>query len=447
MGTIHRLLTRLTLNRQFVEDFISADVPCFAMGVVEERKSPCAFLALRTAETIPSDISDGGFNFGHSVFGNSQFEVVHFAFEFYDFQTFNVLVNPNNLLVQTVLSMMIESGEYFFFALDPGNAVTAFKSEIQQDNLLWIKANLHRIKGSKTTERQYARAISSFVENPEPAGIMLNWVCRDKVEYLDLTGDTIELNPARAATSTKAEGSKENAPIFRDITWLPQVREALDGMDEDTADQIRNFEEGLTKPHVLDDYLMNRAIRLMKERAEFYFPYAEQLSQWLSLDLDPDRRREVERLIEVNQRVRAGSERAIELCERITEGTIDRIMEKDDFELGVEAFLGKRNDFPEINTFEMAGLKIPSLPAPLQRFEAALAIHEFVESIQAAGGSEEDIAAHPDMMDFMMQFRGIMDKAQPGEMDSLTQMFSGFHRFAELLENLAQIHRRSEGYL
>ncbi len=82
MGTIHRLLTRLTLNRQFVEDFIAADVPCFAMGVVDERKSPCAFLALRTAETIPFDISDGGFNFGHSVFGNSQFEVVHFAFEF-----------------------------------------------------------------------------------------------------------------------------------------------------------------------------------------------------------------------------------------------------------------------------------------------------------------------------------------------------------------------------
>ena len=192
---------------------------------------------------------------------------------------------------------------------------------------------------------------------------------------------------------------------------MPQVREALDGMEQDTADQIRNFEEGLTKPHVLDDHLMNRAIRLMKERMEFYFLYAEQLSQWSSLDLDPDRRREVERLIEVNQRVRAGSERAIELCERIKEGTIDRIMEKDDFDLGVEAFLGKRNDSPEINTFEMAGLKIRSLPAPLQRFEAALAIHEFVESIQAAGGGEEDIANDPDMLDFMIQFRGIIDKA------------------------------------
>lgn len=154
------------------------------------------FLALRTAETIPSDISHGGFNFGHSVFGTSKFEVVHFAFEFYNFQTFNALVNPNNLLAQTVLSMMIESGEYFFFAISPSGAVTAFKTEIQQDNLSGIKANLYRINASKTTDRQYTKAIASFIENPQPAGTMLNWVCRDNLKYLDLAGDTIELNPA-----------------------------------------------------------------------------------------------------------------------------------------------------------------------------------------------------------------------------------------------------------
>ena len=196
MGSIHTLLPRLTMNRQFVEDFLSADLPCFEMGVLEERKLLCGFLALRTAEAIPSDISRGGFNFGHSVFGTSKFEVFHFAFEFYKFQTFNALVNPYIFLAQTVLSMLIESGEYFFFAISPSGAVTAFKTEIQQDNLAGIKANLYRIKYSKTTDRQYAEAIDSFIENPQPPGTMLNWICRDKIKYLDLTGDTIELNPA-----------------------------------------------------------------------------------------------------------------------------------------------------------------------------------------------------------------------------------------------------------
>jgi hypothetical protein len=196
MGTIHKLLPRITMNRQFVDDFISADVPCFAMGVVEERKRKCAFLALRTVETIPSNITNVGFNFGHTVFATSEFEVVHFAFEFYNFQTYNVLVNPNNNLAQTVLRMMIESGEYFFFAISPSGSVTAFKTEIQQDNLPGIKANLHSINSSKTTDRQYNRALSVFVEKPQPPGTMLNWVCRDNVDYLDLTGDVINLNPS-----------------------------------------------------------------------------------------------------------------------------------------------------------------------------------------------------------------------------------------------------------
>ena len=43
MGSIHTLLPRLNMNRQFVEDFLSADMPCFAMGVIEERKLPCGF--------------------------------------------------------------------------------------------------------------------------------------------------------------------------------------------------------------------------------------------------------------------------------------------------------------------------------------------------------------------------------------------------------------------
>ena len=51
--------------------------------------------------------------FGHSVLGNADFEVVHFAFHFYGFKTYNALVNPSNPLVRTVLTTMVESGDYF----------------------------------------------------------------------------------------------------------------------------------------------------------------------------------------------------------------------------------------------------------------------------------------------------------------------------------------------
>jgi hypothetical protein len=196
MGTVHKLLPRLVMNREFLADFLDAEVPCFAMGVVEERKTSLAFLALRTAENIPDDITAGGFSFGHSVFANSEFETVHFAFEFYGFHTYNTLVNPNNPIARTVLKLMIDQGEYFFFAVNPSRSATAFKAEVGEYDLGGILPFLDRIMASKTTDRQYEKAVASFTKNPEPPGTMLNWVCRDKAEYLDLTGDTFVLNPA-----------------------------------------------------------------------------------------------------------------------------------------------------------------------------------------------------------------------------------------------------------
>src|SRR6266704_2685012 len=130
MNNIHPMLPKLAVNRQFILDFASAGTPCCALGVIEERNRQSGLLALRLNDIIPREASDQGFRFGHSLFGTSSFEVVHFAFEFYGFKAYNILINPNNPLVQTVLTMMIESGGYFFLVLNPDQSVTAFWSEI-----------------------------------------------------------------------------------------------------------------------------------------------------------------------------------------------------------------------------------------------------------------------------------------------------------------------------
>jgi hypothetical protein len=192
------LLPTLAVNAQFMREFISADIPCFALGVVEEGERRYGFLALRPGGVIPSDVANAGFRFGHTLLGNANFEVVHFAFEFYGFETYNAFVNPNNPLVRTVLTMMVESGDYFFFALNANGSATAFRSEIGQGNLSVLKANLSRIQHSGTTDAQYDRAVSFFERHPEPAGELLHWVCRDNVEYLDITKDRLELTAARS---------------------------------------------------------------------------------------------------------------------------------------------------------------------------------------------------------------------------------------------------------
>lgn len=196
MSTPSPDLPTLTVNRSFIEEFIAAQQPCCALGLVEVQTQQCAFVALRPETAIPSHITDQGFAFGHALIGNSKFEVIHFGFDFYGFQAYNVLLNPNNPIVQKVLQTMMESGDYFFFTLDPSSgSVTAFRSEIAKDTLINLTNNWQRIQQSTTTDSQYLQAVIHFVKNPNTKGKLLQWVCSDNIDYLDLSQDRLELKP------------------------------------------------------------------------------------------------------------------------------------------------------------------------------------------------------------------------------------------------------------
>lgn len=194
MSDVYRMLPRLSVNRSFIEDFLASETPCFALGMIAEHDRTRGLMAFRFDEPIPRRVADAGFRFGHSLLGNAAFEVVHFAFQFYGFKTYNVLINPNNPLAQTVLAAMVESRDYFFLELSDGNATT-FRSEIGEGNLAGLTTHLPRILSSTTTEAQYQKAVASFGKNPEPPGTLLHWACRDRPDYLDLATDRLELSP------------------------------------------------------------------------------------------------------------------------------------------------------------------------------------------------------------------------------------------------------------
>jgi hypothetical protein len=199
MSNIYPLLPRLTVNGAFMDEFLAAPAPCFALGLVEERRRTCGFLAIRPDETIPPNITAEGFRFGHSLLGTSHYMVVHFAFEFYGFARYNVLVKPNNPIVQTVLSTMVQSGDYFFFAIDANGSATAFNAEIghgSHSDMAGLQRNLPRILRAETSDIQYQEALEQFRANPRPTGTLLNWVCRDDVRYLDLTTERLEMVPS-----------------------------------------------------------------------------------------------------------------------------------------------------------------------------------------------------------------------------------------------------------
>lgn len=58
-----------------MREFVSADAPCFALGLVEEGKRRRGCVALWPDRAIPREVSNGGFRFGHGLLGNDNFEV------------------------------------------------------------------------------------------------------------------------------------------------------------------------------------------------------------------------------------------------------------------------------------------------------------------------------------------------------------------------------------
>ena len=196
MSTTQPLRPALVVNRLFMQAFLAADAPCLALGMVEGQQRLCGMLALRLDEAIPAAIADRGFEFGHALFGNTTFAVLQLVFAFPGFQTYNVLINPNNLVVQAVLRTMLDDGDYFFFALQPHGQVTAFRAEIGSDSLAVLRANRARLQTSTTTDAQYQQALTAFAAHPAPAGVLLSWVCRETVAALDLTTDRLTLTPA-----------------------------------------------------------------------------------------------------------------------------------------------------------------------------------------------------------------------------------------------------------
>ena len=69
MSNVYRLLTKLTLNRWFAQDFLDAPEPCCALSVIEERKQVLPLVAFRPGVVLPYGVTEQGFDFGHSVLG------------------------------------------------------------------------------------------------------------------------------------------------------------------------------------------------------------------------------------------------------------------------------------------------------------------------------------------------------------------------------------------
>ena len=113
----------------------------------------------------------------------------------------------------------------------------------------------------------------------------------------------------------------------------------IDGMLQADREQYETLLEAKPKPHVLDDFTINRVIAAFTTQRNDFGLFDEQLRRWAALPLSDQQHREVERLVEQMRLLRENNEQVLTLARELSKGTIDKVMAKSDVELGLEMLM------------------------------------------------------------------------------------------------------------
>ena len=137
---------------------------------------------------------------------------------------------------------------------------------------------------------------------------------------------------------------------WQPISELPTVARSVNELLENSEEQYESLAEARSKPHVLDDEIIERVVRLYTERLQYLRTYRQQLDRWKQSQPTAQQMAEIR---DLNQKVTRGkklSQQILALAQELRKGTIDRIMAMDDVELAMKvlsgelALPGRRND-------------------------------------------------------------------------------------------------------
>ncbi len=118
----------------------------------------------------------------------------------------------------------------------------------------------------------------------------------------------------------------------------------IDGMLENAQEQYRTLLEARPKPHVLDDGIVGRLVEVYTAQRDDLWLWDEQLRRWSGESLNDLRRREVERLHGQMTALHTVVDDILALAGELGRGTIEKVLAKDDMEMGLEMLLRLARD-------------------------------------------------------------------------------------------------------
>lgn len=203
--------------------------------------------------------------------------------------------------------------------------------------------------------------------------------------------------------------------IFHPLSMLPTILMISEGQLESSKEQLINMKAIEGKPHVLDDEIINRSLKLYTEQNEIVDVFLEQCRRWR--DQSPNSRQlaQIQQVEDCNKHLLEVNEQILYIVDRCKDHTINKTLEKSDAELscdilGITVDLTKEQEkiVKEIN-------------------KKALSLKDMDNETFLVG-----------MFDYMSQFKILLNALKPEEINKLTMRYEGFGSFVQLLETLAE---------
>ncbi len=136
--------------------------------------------------------------------------------------------------------------------------------------------------------------------------------------------------------------SGDPTPQWQPLSKLPLVASMIDGALADSQEHYQTLLEARPRPHVLDDYTVGRVTKVFGDQRQDVARYAEQLARWANEPLTTAQRDEVARLKGQVKKLGEVTAAILSLTQELkAAGTIDRLLEKSDVEVGLEFLQGK----------------------------------------------------------------------------------------------------------
>ena len=132
--------------------------------------------------------------------------------------------------------------------------------------------------------------------------------------------------------------NNKQQPNWQPIKNMPMIANIIDSQLTDAKEQYTTLLEARNKPHVLNDSIVQRTIKVYTEQLEFTQVFEKQLLKWEKEEcLMPILQTEICRLQDQVKHSYKTLKDIIALVEELKMGTIEKVMEKSDLELGIES--------------------------------------------------------------------------------------------------------------